>query len=342
MVKRLVIGLKNFVAADLLAALERSGDSFEIFDNTCAGQTHLGRTVYPIDAVADHEGVPIIAIFNWPFIQSIYPRIESRGAMFVEAYVLAHPDVGMDYLDHGDSFFFDASRFNAIRRAMGDERSRQLLDAVRTYRQTGDRFVLQGHTDPIDQLYLDPDLIVPNPSHIFIDGGAYDGDSARQFIAYHGGVARAELFEPGKIGGAIDFKGNKNVSVHRRGLSSASASVGYHEAGLNSHIDDGADADHTHTMIQTTTIDELDVPATFIKLDVEGHELAALAGAERTIRQHRPTLAISAYHKPNDIESIVEHIAALKCNYRIYLRQYDVSPFETVLYFLPQPLEDAS
>jgi hypothetical protein len=41
-----------------------------------------------------------------------------------------------------------------------------------------------------------------------------------------------------------------------------------------------------------------------IKMDIEGAERPALAGAERVLREQRPHLAIAAYHKPEDITEI--------------------------------------
>ncbi len=49
-------------------------------------------------------------------------------------------------------------------------------------------------------------------------------------------------------------------------------------------------------------------PVTFIKMDIEGSELAALRGAERIIRQQRPKLAICVYHKPEDMWEIPNFI----------------------------------
>jgi len=37
---------------------------------------------------------------------------------------------------------------------------------------------------------------------------------------------------------------------------------------------------------------DIDVPVSFIKIDVEGHELEVLAGAEETLRRHRPSLLV--------------------------------------------------
>jgi hypothetical protein len=51
---------------------------------------------------------------------------------------------------------------------------------------------------------------------------------------------------------------------------------------------------------------------TFIKLDVEGAEPEALIGGRQTITSHRPTLAVSAYHQPDHLWSLIHAIDALE------------------------------
>ncbi|MBK9168757.1 MAG: FkbM family methyltransferase [Bryobacterales bacterium] len=63
--------------------------------------------------------------------------------------------------------------------------------------------------------------------------------------------------------------------------------------------------------VSLTTIDalaaELDLSRVdFIKLDIEGAEQKALAGARETIARYRPRLAVSAYHQPDDPQRIPE------------------------------------
>lgn len=67
-------------------------------------------------------------------------------------------------------------------------------------------------------------------------------------------------------------------------------------------------------------------------MDVEGAELRALQGAEKTIRRCKPTLAVSVYHRPEDFLAIPEYIDSLGMNYRYYLRCYSQTGCETVLY----------
>ena len=67
-------------------------------------------------------------------------------------------------------------------------------------------------------------------------------------------------------------------------------------------------------------------------MDLEGAELNALAGAEKTIRAYRPRLAISIYHRPKDVSTIPRIIRDIEPGYRFYLDHYYPNNWETVLY----------
>lgn len=81
--------------------------------------------------------------------------------------------------------------------------------------------------------------------------------------------------------------------------------------------------------------DVVDEKVTFIKMDIEGAEYEALLGAKETIQKNKPKLAISIYHKPEDIISIPKLIKSMVPNYRLYIRHYSNADNETVLYAIP-------
>jgi FkbM family methyltransferase len=73
-------------------------------------------------------------------------------------------------------------------------------------------------------------------------------------------------------------------------------------------------------------------PPTHIKADIEGMELAMLKGALRILTEEKPKLAISIYHSPSDMASIVEYIDSLSVNYKFAIRNHSDTFEDTVLY----------
>ena len=59
-----------------------------------------------------------------------------------------------------------------------------------------------------------------------------------------------------------------------------------------------------------------------IKLDIEGAELDCLKGAAKSIVRWKPKMAISAYHKPEDIYSLAQYIKSLRPDYEFAFRHY--------------------
>lgn len=79
-------------------------------------------------------------------------------------------------------------------------------------------------------------------------------------------------------------------------------------------------------------------PISFIKMDVEGAEYDALLGAEQTISDSHPAMAVSIYHNVDDLYRLPLVIARLSsggAHYRYYLRHYSPTIIETVLYAVP-------
>lgn len=67
-------------------------------------------------------------------------------------------------------------------------------------------------------------------------------------------------------------------------------------------------------------------------MDIEGAELDALKGAEKSIRLYKPSLAICIYHKASDYTDIFDYIRSLNSEYKFFIRHHLDYYAETVLY----------
>ena len=101
----------------------------------------------------------------------------------------------------------------------------------------------------------------------------------------------------------------------------------------NSQVTVGTDLD-VATRIAVDSIDDVcaEDKVTFIKMDIEGSELAALRGAVNVIKRDRPRLAICVYHKLEDIYEIPFWIKETVPEYKLYIRHHTLTENETVLY----------
>ncbi len=70
----------------------------------------------------------------------------------------------------------------------------------------------------------------------------------------------------------------------------------------------------------------------FLRLDLDGAERDALAGAEQTLRRDRPRLAISIHHRPEDLGVVPAHVLGLGLGYRVFLGHFTPGAWQTVLY----------
>ena len=216
-----------------------------------------------------------------------------------------------------------------------DDFSRQTMTVFLNERISGDLDSLCSVDRPEKDQYF-PEFVSYSRQETVVDCGAFIGDTLEMFLKNAGGFKRYFAFEcdPENFGKLHSkFGGKDNIILLPYGVSDSDriAYVDF-DGGSDSRISDSG-----KNAIKLTTIDrviaEHQSDCTFIKMDVEGAELAALHGAEQTIRKYRPKLAICVYHKAEDLWTIPQYILSLHPDYKLYLRKY-ASPFscELVLY----------
>ena len=222
-----------------------------------------------------------------------------------------------------------------------DEESRNVFCGVLNSVLTGDLSYYEEVMTSTQQYFL-KNLIPKLENHIFVDIGAYNGDTIEQFLEFTDGkYERIYAFEPIHSSAELikeNLKGLPNFELYEVAASNKKDKCAYYcndygELTMATTIQSqGANDDIQY--FYTDTIDKVinGKRVTFMKMDIEGSELEALQGASETIKTNHPYLAICVYHKKEDLIDIISYCKKLVPEYKLYLRHHSVTPSDTVLY----------
>jgi len=240
-----------------------------------------------------------------------------------------------DFLDKNASFLTN------IYNNLSDDLSRQIMfeyiRKLRSKTSLSDKKALAVSDGP--QYF--PDFLRFGENEVFVDCGAFDGDTIDDFlIKTSGKFEKIFAFEPDSV---IAEKLRKKITIYKL-FKSGDANVYLFERGVwseNTTLYFSGQGNAGSCIIETGNIqievDSIDnvcgnEKVTFIKMDIEGSELEALKGAGKTIKANKPKLAICVYHKEEDLIAIPQYILLLNPEYKLYLRYYGPGWADLVLY----------
>lgn len=239
----------------------------------------------------------------------------------------------------GETLFDEAflekhrSKFEQVFAMLADDRSRLVYQNIL-------RAKLTGEIPPLFECESDPreawELLELSDDEIYLDLGAYTGDTVQRFLAFTEGKYRQIIaVEP-------DLKNYNKLLKNTEHLSRIRCFNGCADAaaGLRSYAMDGGRKSHSLAQggreVQAITVDELvrEEPVSFMKMDVEGMEAAVLQGACGTIRRFRPSMQVAAYHRSEDLFALPLLVEQIQPGARIYLRHFSCLPaWDTDFYF---------
>ena len=221
-------------------------------------------------------------------------------------------------------------KFERAYSLLADEESKRVYKDILNFKVSGKiKYLLTSFCDK-SKVYSD--ILNLNENEEIIDLGAYDGDTIREFTAATGGEYKhITAIEPDKKSYKKLLKntdGMKNISTLNMGVWNKRDTLIFDaEAGRNSKL--SAEG----VSVEVTDIDSLNIAPTFIKMDIEGSEMKALEGAEKTIKKYLPKLYICAYHRNEDLFALPLKIKELSEKYKIYFRHSKYIPaWESTFY----------
>lgn len=189
--------------------------------------------------------------------------------------------------------------------------------------------------------YLAADVPEQMDYRRLIDCGAYDGDTLRSILQSGREIEAYAAFEPqGDLCARIQTYIRERTEIREAHILPLGVSDCYEQLRFTK-ITDGRSAAKVDpagaAVLPCAPLDGVlrGFRPTMIKMDIEGMEPRALAGAAEIIRQHRPQLAICVYHDISHLWSIPLQIKKLYEGYRLYIRNYQFMGLETVVYAVP-------
>ena len=205
---------------------------------------------------------------------------------------------------------------------LADNRSRMILIRIMEFWFSFDIDQLGDlHETAFDE-YFDLDILPENDEEVFVDCGAFTGDSAMQFALNYGNYKKIYAYEinPETMQTMKENLAGLHDVVYRQcGVGKEAGELYITGKGLGTKISE----EDTGTSVSIVALDEdITEPVTMIKMDIEGAERDAIAGAKEHIKNEKPKLLICTYHVPSDIFRIPRMIDDIRDDYKMYLRFY--------------------
>ncbi len=203
--------------------------------------------------------------------------------------------------------------------------TRLQLDALNKYRQ----YVIRR-----DGLEFSP-----RRGEVVIDCGACIGEVSLLFSGLVGTEGQVHLFDPVPLHARycrLQAQNNEALAAVMQINSLAVGKRTTDNRGGRADVQTITPGALTIDSFSTTTLDDYAkarvARVDFIKMDIEGAEMDALDGASECIREFKPRLAISAYHRPDEFWTIPRRIKDLYPGCRLYFGHHTPSGGESVYY----------
>lgn len=239
---------------------------------------------------------------------------------------------------YGDEIFNRAfyekhiDEINEVRDMLCDELSKKVFDNTVKFKLTGNVDLLLACQTEKDEAYKN--VLRLGNNEIYMDLGAYDGDTIREFLNHTGGYEKIYAVEPNGRNFKKLCKNTselKNTELFNICVSDKTDYELLPKNGGRSILG------KANQRAESDTVDNIlnGKRVTYIKFDVEGFESKAIDGTAETIKNYKPKMLVSCYHRSEDIFALALKVKKIRPDYKVYIRHNPYIPaWDTQFYFI--------
>lgn len=349
MIDRLVVaGARGFLADYMFAGLAKLGIvPVAVIDNNPKlwGESAGGiRIAPPAEIVRQHPAATYVtAVFNHTPLRR---QLSGLGADKVITYAQLfrkYPEVFLPYLavDLPSKLTQNAEAIKQAADCWADEESRRLYAGLMEWFETLNSDAVPPPL-PSAETYF-PEFLRLRSDEVFVDCGAFDGDTLRQYLQVsRGQFSRIFCLEPDPSNfSRLESFAKSLPAADRIELIHAAAthdgkSLQFAASGnVASHAASGKEQTEKSISIPGIRLDDLTPRPTFVKMDIEGSEMSAIRSGDALLRSGKAVWAITLYHHLEDFWRIPLHMRSAAPELRLYLRHYAEDYAETICYAIP-------
>lgn len=294
-------------------------------DSFARNRTFHGYKVLPLSELRQAESKFTVALCFASAREEVIENVKSLAKE--QSVVMPSVPVYGDEIFNKDYLKSHLIEINKAYEKLSDEQSKKVFKNLIKFQITGKLDLMFDCETPKQEALS---LLGLTDKENYLDLGAYRGDTVDEFINFAGGYAEITALEP-------DTRSFRKLCEHCECMKNITL--------LNCAVSDkcetlffsgnkgrGGGLNASGTEINAVTVDSLNKIFTYIKADTEGAEMKMLQGAVNTL-DHKPKLNISAYHRSEDIFSLVNKIYEINPEYEIYIRHHrHISFWDTNLY----------
>ena len=291
------------------------------------GQSFLGYKILTYNQVIEKYGKDIIVLLafgseNIDMLEHFFDLASKHELLAPNFPLFGDTHINISFLESNREEIMHAYSL------LEDDFSRKVFSNICNYKISGKVEYLRSiSTNRREDITV---LLNLSASERYLDLGAYNGDTVDEFLQltnsqYESIIAvEADKKNFQKLTNRFSQQNIVNLNLIYQGIWSEKTCLTFNNAGGRASAIDP----NSTTSIDVNNIDNIlnNQFVSFIKMDIEGAEHQALAGAVHTLTKYQPKLLIAAYHHDDDFFTLPLKLKQINPKYKIFLRKHPYLP----------------